>query len=86
LNFSTHDKRYILNVPRETIVKSAGYDTMEQLFEKADTYWLGEIYEYYSRKPEWEKKREEERQAELRLLEARKAEVRRQTPKEEAVK
>jgi sporulation protein YlmC with PRC-barrel domain len=86
LNFSTHDKRYILNVPRETIVKSAGYDTMELLFEKADTYWLGEIYEYYSRKPEWEKKREEERQAELRLLEARKAEVRRQTPKEEAVK
>ena len=86
LNFSTHDKRYILNIPRETIVKSAGYDTMEQLFEKADTYWLGEIYEYYSRKPEWEKKREEERQAELRLLEARKAEVRRQTPKEEAVK
>ena len=29
LNFSTHDKKYILNVPKETIEKGASYDSME---------------------------------------------------------
>ena len=86
LSFSTHDKKYILNIPKEIIEKGAGYDNIEQVFEKADTYWLGDIYEYYSHKPEWEKKREEERQDELKRLEMRREEVRRKIPKEEAVK
>ena len=85
LSFSTHDKKYILNVPKETIEKGAGYESMDQVFEKADTYWLGDIYEYYSHKPEWEQKREEERQEELKRLEARREEATRHiTPKEEA--
>ena len=82
-SFSTHDKKFILNIPKETIEKGAGYDSIEQVFDKVDTYWLGDIYEYYSHKPEWEQKREEERQAELKRLEARREEIRRLIPKQE---
>jgi hypothetical protein len=80
LNFSTHDKKYILNVPRKTIESGAGYDFSDQVFEKVDTYWLGDIYEYYSHKPEWEQKREEERQEDIKRLEARQQQARRVTP------
>jgi sporulation protein YlmC with PRC-barrel domain len=86
LSFSTHDKKYILNVPKETIERGAGYDNIEQVFEKADTYWLGDIYEYYSHKPEWEQKREAERQEDVRRLQARRQEVSRMMPKVETVK
>jgi sporulation protein YlmC with PRC-barrel domain len=86
LSLSTHDKKYILNIPKGTIEKGAGYDTIEQVFEKVDTYWLGDIYEYYSHKPEWEQKREEERQAELKRLEARRDEIRSLIPKQEPAK
>jgi sporulation protein YlmC with PRC-barrel domain len=82
LNFSTHDKKYILNIPRKTLDQGAGYDYTDQVFEKVDTYWLGDIYEYYSHKPEWEQKREAERQEELKRLEGRREEARRITPKE----
>jgi sporulation protein YlmC with PRC-barrel domain len=77
LSFSTHDKKYILNIPRTTLEKGAGYDSIEQVFDKADTYWLGDIYEYYSHKPEWEQKREAERQEDLNRLQARREEVKR---------
>lgn len=83
LRFSAHDKKYILNVSRETIEKGAGYDSMDKVLEKADTNWLGDKYEYYSNKPEWEKRREEEREAELRNLENRRAEIRGTAPKQE---
>jgi sporulation protein YlmC with PRC-barrel domain len=86
LSFSTHDKKYILNVPKETIERGPSYASMEEVFEKADTYWLGDIYEYYSHKPEWEQKREQERQEEIKRLEARRAEVRHMAMKEEPVK
>jgi len=56
------------------------------VMEKADTYWLGEIYEYYSHKPEWEQKREEERQEELKRLQARRDEARGSLHKEEVPK
>jgi len=65
LNLSTHDKKFLLNVPREVLVKSAGYDTVEQVVEKADTYWLGDIYEYYSHKTGMGKEREDERQSDV---------------------
>ena len=83
LDFSNHDKKYIFHIPRSVLINAAGYDTLKQVFESVDTYWLGDTYEYYSHKPEWEKKREEERQEELKELEERKAEVRYQAPKEE---
>ena len=86
LSFSTHDKKYILNVPKETIDKGPAYGSVEEVFEKADTYWLGDIYEYYSHKPEWEQKREEERQEDLKRLQTRRDEIKRAIPKEEGVK
>lgn len=84
LRFSSHDKKYILDVPKETIENSAGYDSMDKALDKADTNWLGDKYEYYSNKPEWEKRREEERQAELKQLEDRRSEIRGTAPKQEA--
>jgi hypothetical protein len=86
LRFSAHDKKYILNVPRETIEKGAGYDSMDKVLDKADTNWLGANYEYYSNKPEWEKRREEERQAELKQLEERRAEIKGTAPKQTAAR
>jgi hypothetical protein len=83
LRFSAHDKKYILDIPRETIKKGAGYDSMDKVLEKTDTNWLGDKYEYYSNKPEWEKRREEERQAELKQLEDRRAEIRGMAPSQE---
>jgi sporulation protein YlmC with PRC-barrel domain len=80
INYSTHDKKYILNVPRDTIVKGPGYDNMDKSLEAMDTYWLGDIYEYYSHKPEWEKRREEERQEELKRMQQMRDEVRHITP------
>ncbi len=76
LTFSPHDKKFLLDIPRETLVRSPGYDSRDRVFQSPDTYWLGSIYEYYSRKPEWESKREEERREELTHLEARRNEIR----------
>ena len=76
MNYSSHDSKFILNVPRDTIVKGPGYDDMGKLFETMDTYWLGDIYEYYSHKPEWEQRREEETQEELRRMQERREAVR----------
>lgn len=75
LTFSTHDKKFLLNIPREVLSKGAGYDSLDQVLEKADTYWLGEIYEYYSHKPEWEKKREDERLSDAERLKLRREEI-----------
>ncbi len=44
LRFSSHDKKYILDIPRETIDKSAGYDSMDKVLDKVDTNWLGDTY------------------------------------------
>jgi len=80
LTYSTHDKKFILEVPKDFIARGPGYDDMTRLLETMDTYWLGDIYEYYSHKPEWEKRREEERQEEVKLMEARRQEVRHVAP------
>jgi sporulation protein YlmC with PRC-barrel domain len=80
LNYSSHDRKFILNVPRDTVAKGPGYDDSSKLLETMDTYWLGDIYEYYSHKPEWEKRREEERQEELKRMQERREQVRHVTP------
>ncbi len=67
-------------MPRDTLVKAAGYDDMSKLYETMDTYWLGDIYEYYSHKPEWEKKRQEERQEALKRMQQVREEVRKVSP------
>jgi sporulation protein YlmC with PRC-barrel domain len=86
IGFSTHDKKYILNVPRSILEKGAGYDNLNQVVDKVDTYWLGDTYGYYSRKPEWEQKREADRQNDLLSLQARQEEIRNTALKEQAVK
>lgn len=75
IRYSTHDNKFILNVPKDTISNGPSYDDMSKAIDTLDTYWLGDIYEYYSHKPEWEKRREEERQEELKRMEERRAEV-----------
>jgi sporulation protein YlmC with PRC-barrel domain len=85
LRFSAHDKKHILGIPRETIAKSAGYDSIEVL-DHADTNWLAEKYQYYSNKPEWEARRQQEKQAELKRLEYRLNEIRGTVPKQEIVR
>jgi sporulation protein YlmC with PRC-barrel domain len=65
LDFSHHDKKIILNIPRELAEKSPGYDSVEQVVQSADFTWLGEAYEYYKYKAEWEQKLKEERDAEV---------------------
>lgn len=60
LTFSHHDKKLILNVPEELLLKTAGYDTIDQLVQNPDFYWLGDVYEYYSHKTEWDMKRSQE--------------------------
>jgi sporulation protein YlmC with PRC-barrel domain len=64
LTFSHHDKKLILNVPEELLTKTAGYDTFEQVTQAPDFYWLGDVYEYYSHKTEWDQKRSQERDEE----------------------
>jgi sporulation protein YlmC with PRC-barrel domain len=76
LDYSNHDKKFILNVPKDTISKGPGYGDMGKLLESLDTYWLSDKYPYFSRKPEWEQKREQERQEELKRVQLRRDEVR----------
>jgi sporulation protein YlmC with PRC-barrel domain len=85
LKFSAHDKKYILDIPRETIENSPGYDSLDQVSDKADTGWLGNTYQYYSSNPEWEKRREEERQTELTQLENRRREIKGTAPRQEVL-
>lgn len=80
LNFSHHDKKLILNVPRDIFARNPGYDNMEQLTQNADFSWLGEVYEYYSHKTEWDEKREEERKAEVMRARQKRDEVRNAVP------
>ncbi len=77
LNFSHHDKKFILNIPRSLLEKSSGYDTMDQLTQSVDFSWLGEIFEYYNNKTEEEQKRKEEREVEVSRSQQKRNEVRR---------
>ena len=81
LTFSHHDKKLILNVPRDVPVKAPGFDTIEQVLKNPDFYWLGEVYEYYSHKTEWDQRRTEEREAEATRARRRREEIRKVTAK-----
>jgi hypothetical protein len=75
LTFSSHDKKFIFNIEREVLEKAPGYDTLEQVIDTADFYWLGEIFAYFSRLPEWEKKRNDEKQQDLATTQQRRSEI-----------
>ncbi len=75
LTFSSHDLRFILNVPRETLASGLAFDTLEQVMAKANFAWLGEVYEYYSDKPDWEHKRQEQTQADIHEAQRRRAAI-----------
>lgn len=80
LTFSHHDKKLILNIPREIMVNAPGNDTLEQVSKTVDFSWLSGIYEYYSNKTEWDQKREEERKSEALRAQQKRVEVRKVKP------
>ena len=65
LTFSSHDRRFVTNVPKKTLQVGLGYDTLEELAANPSFIWLAEVYEYYSDKPDWERKRQEQTQQDL---------------------
>jgi sporulation protein YlmC with PRC-barrel domain len=75
MRFSSHDLRFILNVPRETLASGLAFDTLEQVMAKANFAWLGGVYEYYSDKPDWEHKRQEQTQVDVDEAQRRRAQV-----------
>jgi sporulation protein YlmC with PRC-barrel domain len=75
LTFSHHDKKTIVNVSKELLVKAPGYDTMEQLVQAVDFSWLGEVYKYYSQKAVWEQKLAEERNNAISIVKQKKTEI-----------
>jgi sporulation protein YlmC with PRC-barrel domain len=75
LTFSHHDKKLILHVPRDIIVKAPGYNSIEQVLQTTGFSWLGEVYPYYSNKTEWEQKRAEERSADIQRAKQKLAEI-----------
>ncbi len=75
LTFSSHDRRFILNVPKKILAFGLGFDTLEEVAAGASFVWLGEVYEYYSDKPDWERRRKEQTQRDADEALARKAEV-----------
>ncbi|MBN1188421.1 MAG: PRC-barrel domain-containing protein [Dehalococcoidales bacterium] len=77
VKFSHHDKKLILNIPKDLVVKAPGYDSLEQLMQSVDFSWLGEVYEYYRNKTELDRKREEERKADVLKAQQRREEVKR---------
>jgi sporulation protein YlmC with PRC-barrel domain len=75
LRFSTHDKKFILNVPRNTVKTVAGYTTIDELTASPNFHWLGEVYEYYSNKPDWEQKRQQQIQLDIDAAKAKREEI-----------
>jgi sporulation protein YlmC with PRC-barrel domain len=75
LTFSSHDRRFILNVPRKTLQFGLGFDTLDEVAAGASFVWLGDVYEYYSDKPDWEHKRQEQTQQDIDEARRRRAEV-----------
>ena len=75
LTFSPHDRRFILNVPRETLASGLAFDTMDQVLAGANFAWLGPVYDYYSDKPESEQKRQEQTQREIDETKRRRSQI-----------
>lgn len=75
LTFSSHDRRFILNVPRKTLQFGLGFDTLDELSTEPSFVWLGDSYEYYSNKPDWEHKRQEQIQQDIDEAKQRKTAI-----------
>jgi hypothetical protein len=75
LTFSSHDRRFILNVPRKTLQFGLGFDTLDEVAARVNFFWLGEVYEYYSDKPDWEHKRQEQIQQDIDEAQRRRASI-----------
>ncbi len=60
LSFSMHDRRFILNVTKKTLQLALGFDTLQEIIANPNFFWLADVYEYYSDKPTWENKRQEQ--------------------------
>ncbi len=75
LSFSSHDRRFILNVPRKTLQFGLGFDTLQELAANPDFVWLADVYEYYSDKPDWEHKRHEQTQQDIDEAKRRQAAI-----------
>jgi len=75
LRFSSQDRRFILNVPRATLANGLAFDTLEQVAANANFTWLGDVYEYYSDKPDWEHRRQEQTQQDIDEAQKRKASI-----------
>ena len=75
LIFSSHDRKFILNVPRKSLQFGLGFDTLQELSAKPTFVWLADAYEYYSDKPDWEHKRQEQTQQDIDAAKKRRATI-----------
>lgn len=75
LTFSSHDRRFILNVPRKTLSDGLGFDTLQEVAGGASFVWLGDVYQYYSDKPDWEHRRQEQTQQDIDEAQRRRAAI-----------
>jgi sporulation protein YlmC with PRC-barrel domain len=75
LTFSSHDRTFILNVPKKILQSGLAYDTLEQVAAGVKFGWLGEVYEYYSNNPDWEQKRREQTQIDIDAAKAKREDV-----------
>jgi sporulation protein YlmC with PRC-barrel domain len=75
LSFSSHDRKFILNVPRKTLQLGLGFDTLQEVMGNPNYIWLADVYEYYSDKPDWEHKRQEQTQQDIDEAKRRRAAI-----------
>src|SRR3990172_8742162 len=75
LTYSPHDRRFILNVPREVLANGPGYDELQRVMDSTDFYWLGDTFQYFSNNPDWAMKSEGERQLDLARAQQKRGEV-----------
>jgi len=75
LTFSSHDRRFILEVPRKTLQMGLGFDTLAELSANPNFVWLADVYEFYSDKPDWERKRQDQVQQDTEEAQRRRAAI-----------
>jgi sporulation protein YlmC with PRC-barrel domain len=52
LTLSLHDKKYILNITRETLANAPSF-SRSNLPDSSNLAWLGDVYHYYGYEPYW---------------------------------
>jgi hypothetical protein len=75
LTFSLHDRKFILEVPKKILENGLGFDTLDQVAAGASFIWLGDVYEFYSDKPDWERKRQVQIEKDVLAAQARREEI-----------